>query len=174
MPVKSGVWVAVGGGIVVLAAAGGLLAGKIIFGDEGGVAASRTAPPVEVPEVPLPEVTAEAADATLTYLDGDGKILVDVTGTADRLRQTVGGANADGCRGMAGDLNKNYPVDTVLDRLHAIPDAFLGEWLSTYWGSALGALDACVNRQTSDDYLADANDALTLIDKRIAQLKEAK
>jgi hypothetical protein len=55
-----------------------------------------------------------------------------------------------------------------------MPDAVLGELLSTYWGSALGALDACADKNDTGDYLADANDALTLIDKRIAQLKDAK
>jgi hypothetical protein len=175
MPAKSGVWVAVGGVIVVLAAAGGLLAGKIIFeGDGGSAAAPETTPSVAPADTPLPDVTPETAKAALTYLDGDGKILVKVTGTADRLRQTIGGADPDGCRTMAGDLNKDYPVDTILDRLHAMPDAVLGEWLSTYWGSALGALDACLNKSDTGDYLADANDALTLINKRIAQLKEAK
>ena len=176
MPAKSGVWVAVGGGIVVLAAAGGLLAGKVIYGGDGvGAAAVReTTPAVTPADTPLPEVTAETASATLTYLDGDGKALVEVTGTADRLRQTVGGADPDGCRAMTGDLNKDYPVEEILDRLHAMPDAVLGEWLSTYWGSALGALDACATNSDTGDYLADANDALTLIDKRITQLKEAQ
>jgi hypothetical protein len=174
---RPGVWVAVGGGVVVLAVTAGLIAGKILFGGvevRGDGAPVQTTSPVVPSAVPLPDVTAETAAATLTFLDGDGQVLVQVTDTADRLHSTVGGADPNGCRGMAGDLNKDYPVDTMLDRLHAVPDPFLGEWLSTYWGSALGALDACVDSTTADAYLADADDALALIDKRIAQLKEVK
>src|SRR5262245_44055329 len=123
MPATSGhrgAWVAMGGGIVVLAAAAGLIAGKIIFGgrevhEDAGTAG--TTPSVAPSNVSLPEVTAETADATLTYLDGDGKVLVKVTDTADKLRQTVGAADAGGCKSMTGDLNKDYPVDTMLDRL---------------------------------------------------------
>jgi hypothetical protein len=158
---------------VVLAVAGGLIAGKIIWG--GGPEIREDAGSTPAPaEVVLPDVTAETADATLTYLDGAGRILLEVTVTKDRLRQTVGAGNAAGCTAMTADLNKDFPVDTVLDRLRGLPDPVLGETLSSYWGSALGALDACAGKDNPDDYLADANDSLTLVDKRMAQLKDAR
>jgi hypothetical protein len=178
MPATSGhrgAWIATGGGIVVLAVAGGLIAGKIIWG--GGPELRTDAgnsPTVAPAEAALPDVTAETADATLTYLDGAGKVLIEVTGTKDRLRQTVGAGDAAGCKALTADLNKDFPVDTVLDRLRGMPDPVLGETLSSYWGSALGALDACAGKSDSDDYLADANDSLTLVDKRMAQLKDAR
>lgn len=166
---RQGVWVAVGGGITVLAAAAGLLAGKILFDDRSVVTEQDSPAPV----ITLPEVSTEVADATLSYLDEDGRVLVEITDTADRLRSTVGSADPDGCRAMTGDLSDRYPVDTVLDRLQAMPDPFLGEWLSTYWGSAFGALDACVQRESAADFLSDAGTALEQVDKRIAQLKDA-
>lgn len=171
--VHRGVWVAVGGGVTVLAAAAGLLAGKILFDDDGGVVTEQDSPS-PAPAVTLPDVSAETADATLSYLDSDGRVLVEITGTADRLRSTVGSADPEGCRAMTGDLGDRFPVDTVLDRLQAMPDPFLGEWLSTYWGSAFGALDACARRESTVDFLGDAGTALEQVDKRIAQLKDAK
>ncbi len=170
MPAKAGVWVVLGGGLVVLAAAGGLLAGKILFQD--GTTTPTTA--AAEPAVPrLPDVTKETAAATLEYLDGDGKMLLTVTHTADDVRATAQGGDAGRCTSMTGDLNKDYPADTVLDRLHAMPDPVLGDWLATYYGSAFGALDACAQHQRTADYLADAGTALDQIDKRIAQLKDA-
>jgi hypothetical protein len=169
---RHGVWVAVGGGAVVLAAAAGLLAGKILF-DDGIAGQPSVSAPTPAP-VTLPEVTADTAAATLDYLDGDGRVLVELTDTADQVRTTAGDANPPDCQAMAGTLNDRYPFDTVLDRLHAVPDPVLGEWLSTYYGSAFGALDACAKRQASQDFLADADDALALVDKRLTQLREAR
>jgi hypothetical protein len=170
--VHRGVWVVVGGGITVFAAAAGLLAGKILFDDRQVVTEQDSRPTAEV--ITLPQVSAETAAATLSYLDDDGQVLVEITGTVDRLRSTVRGADPEGCRAMTVDLGDRYPVDTVLDRLQAMPDPFLGEWLSTYWGSAFGALDACVQRESAADFLGDAGTALEQVDKRIAQLKDAR
>lgn len=173
MPARTGVWVALGGGLVVLAAAGGLLAGKVLFADSTPSAPATTS--VAEPTVPpLPDVTKETATSTLKYLDGDGKPLLDITRTRDDLTSTVQGGDAGRCTAMTGDLNKKYPADTVLDRLHGVPDPALGEWLATYYGSAFGALDACAQHQQAGDYLADAGAALDQIDKRIDQLKAAK
>jgi hypothetical protein len=172
MPVKAGGWVALGGGLVVLAAAGGLLAGRYLFADSE--VAGIATPAAEPTQVELPDVTKETAVATLDYLERDGKMLLDITKTKDGVRLTSQGGDAGRCRAMTGDLNKDYPADTVLDRLHAMPDPVMGEWLATYYGSAFGALDACAQHQQTDDYLADADTALTQIDRRIAQLKGAK
>lgn len=172
MPAKAGVWVALGGGLVVLAAAGGLLAGKYLFADSEK--AGPATPAAEPTRVELPDVTKQTAAATLDYLDGDGRMLLDVTKTKDDVRSTGQSGDAGRCTAMTGDLNKRYPADTVLDRLHAMPDPFLGEWLATYYGSAFGALDACAQHQQTADYLADADTALTQIDRRIAQLRDVK
>jgi hypothetical protein len=157
---------------VVLAAAAGLFAGKVLFDD--GVAGQPSAPAPTVEPVTLPEVTADTAGATLDYLDGDGRVLVELTRMADQVRTTAAKADPADCRAMAGDLNDRYPFDTVLDRLRAVPDAVLGEWLSTYYGSAFGALDACGESQAPQDFLADADEALSLVDKRLDQLEEAR
>ncbi|MDQ3788836.1 MAG: hypothetical protein M3422_16535 [Actinomycetota bacterium] len=161
--------VVVGG--IALGAAAGLLAGKLLFdGDNSadGVATAGSPPIAE-----LPEVSADTARATMDFLDGDGRVLLEITSTADRLRTAVDGGAA-GCTAMTDDLNERYPADSMLDRLRAMPDPVLGEWLSTYYGSAFGALDACTRQQSPTDYLADADTALTQIDRRIAQLKAAK
>lgn len=168
---KTRAWTAVVVGGIVLGAAAGLLAGKLLFGDDGDMDGIAT--PGSPPVTELPEVSSDTARATVKYLDGDGRVLVEITTTADRLRSTVGGG-ADGCTAMTDDLNERYPADTVLDRLRAMPDPVLGEWLSTYYGSAFGALDACTRHQPPDDYLADADTARTQVDRRIAQLKAAK
>lgn len=169
---RHGVWVVVGGMAVVLAAAAGLLLGKVLFDD--GVAGQSSAPAATPTPVALPEVTADTAAATLDYLDGDGRVLVELTDTADQVRTTAGAADPAECQAMAGDLNDRYPFDTVLDRLRAVPDPVLGEWLSTYYGSAFGALDACAERQAPQGFLTDADEALALVDKRLTQLAEAR
>ena len=168
---KTRAWTAVVVGGILLGAAAGLLAGRLLFGGDNstdGVATAGSPPITE-----LPEVSADTAQATMDYLDGDGAVLLEITGNADRLRPTVDGGAA-GCTAMTDDLNERYPADTVLDRLRAMPDPVLGEWLSTYYGSAFGALDACTHHQSPDDYLADAATARTQVDRRIAQLKAAK
>ena len=168
---KTRAWTAVVVGGVVLGAAAGLFAGRLLFGDDGSMDGVPTAGSPPVTE--LPDVSSDTARATVAYLDGDGRVLLDITSTADRLRPTAGGG-ADGCTAMTADLNEKYPADTVFDRLRALPDPVLGEWLSTYYGSAFGALDACARRQPPDDFLADADTALAQVDRRIAQLKAAK
>ncbi len=171
MRVHPAVWAVVGGGAVVLAAAGGLLAGKLIY-DDGDAGAPSPSTRVVAAPVTLPEATRETAEATLSYVDGKGKVLVDFTDTD--VTSTVEARDAGGCKAMAADLTGRYPVDTVLDRLHALPDPVLGEWLSTYYGSAFGALDACARGGDPAAYLSDADDALDLVDKRLTQLKEAR
>lgn len=168
---KTRAWTAVVVGGVVLGAAAGLLAGKLLFGDDGDM--DGVATPGSPPVTELPEVSADIARATVKYLDGDGRVLVEITTTAGELRSTAGGG-ADGCTAMTDDLNERYPADTVFDRLRAMPDPVLGEWLSTYYGSAFGALDACARHQPPEDFLADADTARTQVDRRIAQLKAAK
>ena len=168
---KTRTWTAVVVGGIVLGAAAGLLAGRLLFGADGSMDGVPTAgsPPITA----LPDVTADTARATVAYLDGDGRVLLDITATADRLRPTVGDG-ADGCTAMTTDLNERYPADTVLDRLRALPDPVLGEWLSTYYGSAFGALDACARQVSPEDYLADADTARTQVGRRIAQLRAAR
>jgi hypothetical protein len=168
--VNTRAWAVVVGGIL-LGAAAGLLAGRLLFGgdnDADGVATAGSPPITE-----LPEVDADTARDTIAYLDGDGRVLLEMTGTAERLRSTAGG-DADGCTAMVADLNEHYPADEVLDRLRATPDPVLGEWLSTYYGSAFGALDACTRHQPPGDHLADADTARTQVDRRIAQLRAAR
>ena len=168
---KTGAWPAVVVGGILLGAAAGLLAGRLLFGGDNNTDGVPTAgaPPITA----LPEVDADTERATLGYLDGDGRVLLEITGTAGRLRPTAHG-DAAGCTAMTDDLTERYPADSVLDRLRAVPDPVLGEWLSTYYGSAFGALDACTRHQPPDDFLADADTAHTQVGRRIAQLKAAR
>jgi len=160
-------------GAVVLAAGAGLVAGKLIF-DSGTTGTPRPAPPVIAAPETLPEASQENASATLAYLEGDGRVLLEITGTRDQLRTTVQAADPEDCRGMAAELSGRFPADTVLGRLQGVPDPVLGEWLSTYWGTAFGALQACADRDDPAPLLHDADTSGEQVDRRIRQLEEAR
>lgn len=167
-------WV-LGGVAVLLAATAGLLAGKAIYGGRiaGLPVSASVTQSTEPPTVPA-EVSKETAGATVTYVDGPGRMLLDMTGTLPDVRAKVAEARPEACRALTGELSKRYPFDTVTDKIRPLPDPFLGEWLVTYYGVAFGALDACANQGDTAPYLKDADLALDLVNRRLSQLRAAR